>query len=131
MERINPLSPDTDDNWATNDGYQAQRAGRQRSTHNGTPKQPNSATPAELSIVKSAPGTVLTNQPITYVLMFGNAGGKNATGVVITDMLPVSVTLITQTSFYAFTQTGQMLGWQIGSLSSYSGTISFTVVGIA
>ena len=128
MERINPLAPDADDNWASNDGIIRNGLDANGQPINGTPKQPNSATPAELSIVKSAPDVALTNRELTYTLRFVNAGGKNATGVVITDVLPVSVTLVTQTSFYAFTQTGQTLGWQIGFLSSYSGTISFTVV---
>jgi cardiolipin synthase len=128
MERINPLAPDTDSNWASNDGIIRNGHDANGNPINGTPKQPNSAAPAELSIIKSAPEVALTNHELTYTLWFVNVGGKNATGVVITDFLPVSVTLITQTSSCVFTQTGQMLGWQIGSLSSYSGTISFTIV---
>ncbi len=128
MERVNPLAPDTDSNWASNDGIIRNGYDVGGNPINGTPKQPNSATPSELSIVKSAPSQVLLNREITYTLSFGNAGGKNATNVTITDTLPISIAFITQTSPFTFTQNGQWLVWQIDVLSSYSGTLSFSVV---
>lgn len=128
MERVNPLAPDTDSNWASNDGVIRNGYDVNGNPINGTPKQPNSATPSDLRITKSVPGQVLVDHEITYTLMFGNAGGKNAIGVTITDTLPLSVTFITQTSPFTFTQNGQWLVWRIDVLSSYSGTLSFSVV---
>ncbi len=49
---------------------------------------------ADLSLVKSVtPASANPGQTITYTLSFSNAGGVTATGVVITDFVPVSVTV--------------------------------------
>lgn len=127
MERINPLAPDINTNWAANDGITRNGKDANNQPINGTPKQPNSATPADLYIVKSAPDAVLLDHEITYTLMFGNAGGKSASGVMITDTLPMSATFITQTSSYPFTQTDRELVWQIGALSSSLNALSLTL----
>jgi cardiolipin synthase len=126
MERVNPLLPDSD--WATNDGVIRNGHDVNGNLINGTPGQPNSATPAELSIVKSAPDFVLTNHAITYTLAFKNLGGNRTAGVVISDSLPADVTFITQTWPFTVSQAGQSLAWQIGYLFYASGTLSFTVV---
>jgi hypothetical protein len=65
MERVDPLTPDTDGNWASNDGVIRNGHDANGNPINGTPKQPNSAASANLSIVKSGPGTSLMNQDIT------------------------------------------------------------------
>jgi uncharacterized repeat protein (TIGR01451 family) len=54
----------------------------------------------DLSITKSAlpPATVQADEWITYTITFRNAGGMDATGVRITDTLPVSLTNVISSS---------------------------------
>lgn len=126
MERKNPLLPDTDDNWASNDGVIHNGLDAGSSPINGTPKQPNSATSADLSIFQLAPSTSLTNHAIQYTLIFSNAGKLNVKGAIITDTLSFSPTSVAQTSPYTFTQVGQGLVWQVGTLLTASGNLSLT-----
>ncbi len=127
MERIDPSSPDTDTNWTSNDGIVRNGHDISGNPINGTPKQANSASRADLGLVKLAPLSVLTGDLLTYTLVYSNSGPLNAAGVVVTDTLPPNVTFITQTSPYAFTQVGQVLTWQIGALPVASGTQSLSL----
>ena len=77
MERINSLTPDTDDNWDSNDGII--RNGLDANNHpiTGTPKSRNSVTSANLGIIQLAPGITVMNRAIQYTLIFSNAGKLN------------------------------------------------------
>mgnify|MGYP000325785094 CR=1 FL=1 len=65
------------------------------------PKPENNAATAEtgviartdLSVAKSGPDTAVAGTDITYTLVVSNAGPSRATGVLVTDTLPVSTTL--------------------------------------
>ncbi len=131
MERIDPLAPDTDGNWASNDGIVRNGHAANGNSINGTPKVRNSATSANLSLVKSGPVASLMNQDITYTLSFSNAGWLNASGVIITDTLPVSVTFLRQSSSYTFTQSpdSRVMTWQVGTLitSNIASSLTFAV----
>ncbi|MBX3057672.1 MAG: DUF11 domain-containing protein, partial [Anaerolineae bacterium] len=48
----------------------------------------------DLSVNKSGPATVLAGQAINYNITVANQGGQAATGVVVTDTLPVSMTFV-------------------------------------
>jgi len=54
---------------------------------------------ADLSVIKSAsPAPVLLEEALTYVVVVNNSGPDKATGVRLTDTLPVSVTFNSVTS---------------------------------
>ncbi len=55
MERADSLAPDTDLNWASNDGMTRNGLDASNNPINGTPKQPNSAKP----FVPTTPGSIL------------------------------------------------------------------------
>ncbi len=128
MERIDPLAADTSANWASNDGIIRNGHGANGNAINGTPQARNSAASANLGLVKSGPGMSLTNQDISYTLSFSNAGRLNASGVIIADVLPMSVTFLRQSSSYTFTRSpdGRVMTWQVGTLITSHGTKSLT-----
>ena len=133
MERINPAAPDTDANWASNDGVTRNGRDANNNPLNGTPKARNSATPipaADLSIRKAGPASVLPGAQITYTIAFSNVGTLDAAGVVITDVLPAAVTYQSDTSGYPVSE--PMPGtrvWTVGAVGVTSSTITFQVVG--
>jgi uncharacterized repeat protein (TIGR01451 family) len=126
MERKNPLLLDTDDNWASNDGVIRNGHDANGNPINGTPKSLNSVTSANLGIIQLAPGITVMNQAIQYTLIFSNAGKLNVKDAIITDTLSSSPTSVAQTSPYMFTQVGQNLVWQVGTLLTASGNLSLT-----
>ncbi len=94
------------------------------------------STPPALAITKTVE---LTNNPaqrgdpITYILSFSNAGGSTASGVVITDAVPVSVThssLSFSSSGATITPTGSIsYVWNVKDLSPGQGGI-ITITGV-
>jgi uncharacterized repeat protein (TIGR01451 family) len=69
------------------------------------------------------PGLAATGQPITYTLVYSNAGQLAATGVVITDALPLGLVGISYASSGAvLTPTaGVTYTWQVADLSPGAG----------
>ncbi len=87
--------------------------------------------PADLSIAKSvAPSIAAPGSTITYTLVFTNNGPGPATGVVISDALPVSMTVQSvANSGAAITDTGALppYAWQVADLGvGQGGTITIT-----
>ncbi len=81
---------------------------------------------SDLSLHKSVtPDTVAPNDTITYTLTFSNTGIDTATGVVITDQLPLGLTNISyQASSVSLTPTGSFsYVWQVEDLSSGQGGV--------
>ncbi|UBV41692.1 DUF11 domain-containing protein [Deinococcus taeanensis] len=72
---------------------------------------------ADVSITKTATSTVLPGGTVTYTLVVSNAGPSAAANVVITDVLPSSVTY----QSWSVTPNGQA-----GTFSNSSGTLSWT-----
>ena len=122
MERIDPLGPDTEDNWCTNDGITRNGKDRDGNPINGTPRAPNScyrppALPvADLRVTKDGPTAVRPGDPITYHIVAENVGTATAAGVVLTDALPSAVTFLTQTSPCTFTALHRLLLWECGDI---------------
>ena len=76
---------------------------------------------ADLGIVKAAsPATpVLPGDLITYTLTYSNSGTITATDVVITDIIPISLTNVSFVSSAPITPTpGISYIWQVGSLAT-------------
>ncbi len=131
MERIDPWAPDTDDNWATNDGITRNGLDANGNPINGTPKATNSAYApaprAELEVTKSGPLTAEVESLITYRLLITNTGALTATDTHLTDTLPVDFVPIA-TSHPTLTQQGPILVWLLGELPPSTGQeITLTV----
>ena len=94
----------------------------------------NEDCPLDLSIVKTVtPSTAAPGGTITYTLTFSNAGGVTATGVVITDSIPVSVTspTVVGSSGAAITLTGSAphFVWSVANLAPGQGGV-ITLTGV-
>src|SRR5260370_632429 len=50
--------------------------------------------PADLSITKTAPATVVAGNQLTYTITVTNNGPSNATNVIVTDTLPAGVNFL-------------------------------------
>ncbi len=132
MERRDPLSPDTADNWCANDGQTRNGHDADGNPLNGTPKAQNScytppSTPfADLTVAKSGPATVYSGGLLTYRIAVGNIGDGVATAVRLTDTLPGGTEFITQTGPYTFARAGRTLTWAAGDLPT--GTLDHITV---
>jgi uncharacterized repeat protein (TIGR01451 family) len=87
---------------------------------------------ADVSITKSVtPTTVVTGQAITYSLRYGNIGSDIAPGVIITDIVPDTLTNVSYTSTGApITPTGNLsFTWLVADLTPGAGGI-ITLTGI-
>ncbi len=130
MERINPSAPDSDANWASNNGVIRNGHDANGNPINGTPRARNSATPlaADLAVAKSGPLSVISGRELTYTIALGNAGELTAANVRLTDTLPLSVTFVRASPLAPAQPVSGTLVWSISSLPS--GTLqSLTVVG--
>jgi uncharacterized repeat protein (TIGR01451 family) len=73
-----------------------------------------------------APDPVNAGANITYTLAYGNTGNMNASGVVITDSVPVNTTFVSATG--GVTQSGGVVTWSIGALNAgASGSVQMVV----
>ncbi|MDY6876137.1 MAG: lamin tail domain-containing protein [Chloroflexota bacterium] len=118
MERFDPTAPDTDANWATNDGATRNGLDANGNPINGTPKAQNSchATPG-LNLAKLGPAVATAGLTLTCRLSLSNTGNLAIATVVLTDSLPVGLEFFTQTSPYTFTQpTPGTLRWEVGDI---------------
>ncbi|MGC9024294.1 MAG: lamin tail domain-containing protein [Chloroflexia bacterium] len=124
MERIAPLSPDTDANWASNDMVHRNGHDAGGNPVNGTPKALNSASlppppSADLAVSKTGPLTATPGTTLAYTLAVTNAGTLDALAVRLTDTLPAGTTFISQSSSFPFMQpTTGTLVWDPGVLSA-------------
>ncbi|MGC8945528.1 MAG: lamin tail domain-containing protein [Anaerolineae bacterium] len=118
MERIDPAAPDTDANWASNNGLIRNGLDANGNPLNGTPKARNSASHADLLVAKSGPATARPGGLVTYTIAFRNSGNLTAAAVHITDTLPAELAFVAQTSPYTFTQADPAtLVWEVGDLA--------------
>jgi large repetitive protein len=71
---------------------------------------------------------VLPGNNITYTITVTNGGPSNATGVVVTDLLPAGVTLVSAKGTQGdFNQANRTLTWNVGTLSNGS-SATLTIV---
>jgi uncharacterized repeat protein (TIGR01451 family) len=96
-------------------------------------------TSADVSVVKTGPGTIVGGTQATYTLRASNAGPSQASGVVLQDVLPTGLTFV---SGAGCTAAGQTVTCTVGTLAvgasqqrsivvSAAGTIGGTVVNTA
>ncbi|MBU1747400.1 MAG: choice-of-anchor D domain-containing protein, partial [Chloroflexi bacterium] len=89
-------------------------------------------TTADLAITKQVgPPVAASGQTITYTLVYSNAGPGTATGVVITDVVPVTLTNVSYASSGAtITPTGSIsYTWQVADLAPGAGGV-ITITGV-
>lgn len=127
MERIDPAAPDTDANWASNNGVVRNGRDANGNPINGTPKAHNSASYADLVVEKSGPAMACPGGLVTYTLLVRNVYFLTA-AVRLTDTLPAEVAFVSQTSPYTFTQPDPaMLVWELGDLPPAATSALITV----
>jgi uncharacterized repeat protein (TIGR01451 family) len=76
---------------------------------------------ADLSLTKTAEGTVVLGDTIRYVLTLANGGPNPATGVVLVDSLPAGVTFVSATN--GGTLNGTAVTWSKGTISNGGGGV--------
>jgi uncharacterized repeat protein (TIGR01451 family) len=83
--------------------------------------------PVGLNLGASGPASVAAGTAFTYTLTYGNTGGTNATGVVITAPVPSGATFGSATG--GGTLAGSTVTWNIGALAKATSglTVSYTV----
>ncbi|MGD1993532.1 MAG: lamin tail domain-containing protein, partial [Anaerolineae bacterium] len=119
MERLDPAAPDTDANWATNDGFIRNGRDANSAPLNATPLCRNSAASpaADLVIQKHGPTLAQPGARLTYTVGLRNAGNHMASGVLVTDTLPAGLALSAQQAPFTFDQpTSDTLVWAVGQL---------------
>ncbi|MBN1954873.1 MAG: lamin tail domain-containing protein [Anaerolineae bacterium] len=127
MERIDPLAPDSDANWCSNDGLTCNGLDANGDPISGTVKMHNSCyqpPQADLAVTKSGTIQVRAGGVVTYVIALDNAGSALAAGVVLTDQLPGPVTFVTQSHSggLVFEQPAPgLLVWRAGELDPQAG----------
>jgi uncharacterized repeat protein (TIGR01451 family) len=87
---------------------------------------------ADLALTKTVtPSVGVPGRAITYTLAFSNAGSLTVPSVLITDVVPISITQVSYTRSGALiTETGNVsYTWQVGSLAPGAGGV-ITIMGI-
>ena len=83
---------------------------------------------ADVSIVKTGPGTILAGQQVTYSLTARNAGPSQATGVTIADTLPAGLTFVSSPD--GCVAAGQVVTCAVGVLG-VAAAATRTIVAVA
>ncbi len=120
MERINALAPDSDTNWATNNGIIRNGLDANGNPLNGTPKARNSVSEpptlyADLQVMKIGPHNAAIGDTLTYTLRISNGGQLSATTTRVTDTLPTGITFVSGTPAPS-QHMEQVLIWDLGDL---------------
>src|SRR5262245_49101517 len=76
-----------------------------------------------------APDPVVAGSNITYTISYGNTGNMNATGVVITDTVPVNTSFVSATG--GGTLAAGVVTWNIGNLAAGGSASVQLVVAVA
>ncbi len=87
------------------------------------------STTFDLAVSKTAASsTVHPTTTITYTVSVQNIGTQNATGVVISDTLPLSVTFVTSSTTNGSTYTPATGAWDVGNVDAGTGVTMTLVV---
>ena len=86
-------------------------------TNNLTPPVITTVTPvADVGIGKTAAATVLASSNLTYTISVTNFGPSSASGVVVTDSLPATVTFVSATG--GGLNNSGVVNWSLGTLTN-------------
>jgi hypothetical protein len=83
-----------------------------------------------LLITKSAPALVPASTPITYTIRYTNTGNRNATGIVITDALPLNIVggYSAPAPSAGTINAGQVITWNRPALAGNGGASSVSLI---
>ena len=82
------------------------------------PTTPPTTPPADVSVVKTtSPSVVTVGQHVTYQIVVTNNGPNPATGVIVSEVLPDGVILVSATPTQGSCGAGQQFSCQLGSLN--------------
>ena len=97
-------------------------------TNNFSPPVFTTVTPvADVSLVKTAPASVLPGTNFNYTITVSNAGPSSAASLSVTDNLPANITFVSATAGYV-TNGSQLVWTNLGTLLANSATnLSITV----
>ena len=129
MERVNPLLPDSDSQWGSNDGVTRNGLDAAGNPINGTPRAWNSVGAlVDLVADMQGPATVASGAVVTYTLSVQNSGVVTAGAVVLTDSLPFMLSFLSSdgpvSPSWPLTNT---LVWQLGDLPPSETPLTWTV----
>ena len=79
---------------------------------------------ADLQAMKTGPSSVLAATNFSYTITLTNSGPSTAAGVIVTDTLPASVTFVSATPGYTFTN--GLVTWPLATMTNGAST-NFTV----
>jgi uncharacterized repeat protein (TIGR01451 family) len=82
---------------------------------------------ADVYVNKIGATMALPGELLTYTIRYGNRGNLGASGVWLTDTLPISTTYMTDTSGLPVNQIGNQVGWFIGSVPPSTQKAAFTL----
>jgi uncharacterized repeat protein (TIGR01451 family) len=86
-------------------------------TNNITPPVITTVTPvADVAIGKTAVATVLASSNLVYTISVTNFGPSSASGVVVTDSLPATVTFVSATG--GGLNNSGIVNWNLGTLAN-------------
>jgi uncharacterized repeat protein (TIGR01451 family) len=86
-------------------------------TNNLTPPVITTVTPvADVAIGKTAAASVLASSNLTYTISVTNFGPSSASGVVVTDSLPATVTFVSATG--GGLNNSGIVNWNLGTLAN-------------
>ncbi len=130
MERADSAAPDTPGNWATNTGDPRNGLDANGAPINGTPKNRNSVSAADLVVHKSGPSSAQQGMLLTYTLHCENLGYIAALSATLTDTLPLDAVYVTSTAPYPAIVDARTLRWDLGDLPVSSGAPTVITVSV-
>lgn len=83
---------------------------------------------ADMAVYKSAPPFAVIGQSILYNITVRNEGQLPASGVAVTDTLPVSVTILTHSAMVTPTINGSQIRWDLGDFDPGE-SVTFALIG--
>jgi len=98
-------------------------------TNNTTPPVISTVTPlADVSVVKTGPAGVTFGTNFNYTITVSNAGPSTASGILVTDSLPVGLVFVSSVPATTTNAVGQVI-WSLGNFAANTGSnLTLTVI---
>ncbi len=83
---------------------------------------------ADIEVTKTGPSSAVPGNQITYTVTVQNLGPSNASGVVLSDLLPAGVTYVSTNPAGVYDPVGDSVSWNVGTLTVAEGARNFDLV---